>query len=307
MTREKNMEQHHDHEKEKEKSFLAARESIAGLSQEQIDATLKNDPNYEKARDVEAPCVIVCMDEGCAMKVGSLNEQPVLAIAGSGCLCEAENKDERAKKLAKALFKYAQDRGLKKLILTAHDGCGAGGLAHKRDHAGEAAASATTDREVVDLLLLVEDHFKGLSNYEIDLEFRNISKDNMARPASFHNAVAAMWDTRSDRFFNPKLLEDFPQTFLIHELYDDEGDPVTSPFAQLQVACNIAFGDHGFGAQTDTRDFGFSPEYPFTIILVGSKEELPVKRKQLEDFLKKHSAIQKNIDHKFIRIVEHVV
>lgn len=228
-----------------------------------------------------SPNIIVCMDEGCIMP------KPILAVAGSGCLCDAKNMEERATKLARAYINYARKNKIKKLIITTHEGCGAGGLAHQRDNAGETAPSAVTDQEVMDLMRLVKEKING----QIDVELKHLTADKMCRPKGQHNATAVVWDARPDKYFNPKFAENFPQSFLIHEFNDESGRSITNPFIQIATACNIAFGEQSIN--------NFSKEKPFTIIIIGSQE----KKQALEEFLKAKPVIQANINRGLICII----
>ena len=93
----------------------------------------------------------------------------------------------------------------------------------------------------------------------------NISGEEMVRPKEFHNACAVWFDATGK--FNPdKIGSSIPKGFLIdYKVSSSTGreEDKGYPFAELQVAINIALGDHGFGGK-------FTKENPFTIVVIAN-------------------------------------
>lgn len=185
----------------------------------------------------------VCMDEGCAHKKMDTSKIP---MAGSGILFPADSENERLEKVA-ALFK---NLGVKKV--TSHEGCGAAGLAFKRDFPGAEAGADAVDE-------LAQDWAKKLAQ-KIGADFENISLAEMVRPAGYHVARVAYYDGTGS--FNPDLVEGAPLGFVISR----KNLPANYALQELKVALSIAFGHHGFGEL-------FSADDPFVIIILGGEIE----------------------------------
>ena len=204
---------------------------------------------------------VCCMDEGTAHIVDGENK---FAMAGSGILFPASSWSERLDRVADLYIK------LKVKKVTSHDGCGAAGIAWKRDGGKEGTGGATADeygrKWVSELQKIINDKLKTSGGGEV--EIANVGSNEMVRPEKFHNARVIWFDGVGD--FNPhKLGDKVPKGFLIEYGLITENAKTTEennyPFAELQVAIDIALGSHGLGNK-------FTKESPFLIVILARDE-----------------------------------
>jgi hypothetical protein len=191
---------------------------------------------------VEKKDQVCCMDEGTAHIDDGENK---LAMAGSGILFPATSWDERLERVADL---YIQSGVYK---ITSHEGCGAAGLAWKRD--GEKAGTGFDNPDdygkawVRDLERVISQKLQAVGK-EIKVSAAHVNSGEMVRPKEFHSARAVWFDATGK--FNPHLLEGkLPKGFLIDfHISNDNGvndEEKEYPFVELRVAVNIALGDHG--------------------------------------------------------------
>lgn len=225
-------------------------------------------PDLKKAF-VKEMAVAVCMDEGCAHK--DYNGEGKLAVAGSGILLPAKSEEERVQ-IAARLF---NELGIKNI--TSHEGCGAVGLAYKRDFPGsnpskeelEEYGKAWTKKVTAEM-----------DRMKCEARFDHIAAEEMVRPAEFHNARVVYFDGVGG--FNPNHEADLPMGFVVSRRFL----PGEYAAEELKVAISIAFGHHGFGEL-------FTMEIPFIIIpLAGSEEELEKLKNEIEEALQGNEHFQ---------------
>lgn len=214
----------------------------------------------EKAK-VESHDTVCCIDEGTAHIADGENK---FAMAGSGILYPAASWSERLDKVADLYIKL----GVKKI--TSHDGCGAAGIAWKRDGEKEETGCETADeygkKWVSELQEVINAKLKASGGGEVGVA--NVGSKEMVRPSEFHNARVVWFDGVGN--FNPhKLGDKIPKGFLIeyglitkNAKTDEESD---YPFAELQVAIDIALGSHGLGNK-------FTKEAPLLIVILAKDE-----------------------------------
>ena len=207
---------------------------------------------------VESHETVCCMDEGTAHIV---DEENKFAMAGSGILYPAGSWSERLNRVADLYIKLQ----IKKI--TSHDGCGAAGIAWKRDGGVEGTGCATADeygrKWVAELQEVINAKLKASGGGAV--EIANLGSNEMVRPEKFHNARVIWFDGVGD--FNPhKLGDKVPKGFLIEYGLITENAKTTEesnyPFAELQVAIDIALGSHGLGNK-------FTKESPFLIVVLA--------------------------------------
>jgi hypothetical protein len=195
---------------------------------------------------------VVCMDEGTAHKdLGGLGK---FCVAGSGILLPAANEEERIKKAAE-LFKKI---GIQNV--SSHGGCGAAGIAYKRDFPEKHVNSITPNE--------IEEYAKNWSKkvseemvrMGADAEYTHILSDEMERPVEFHTARVVYYDCVGG--FNPNIEIGMPMGFVI-ERANLEKDYALQ---ELGVAISIAFGHHGFGELFDS-------ENPFVLIALAKNAD----------------------------------
>lgn len=231
----------------------------------------------EKAK-VESHETVCCIDEGTANVDDGENK---FAMAGSGILFPAASWSERLNRVAELYIK------LKIKKVTSHDGCGAAGIAWKRDGGKEGTGCETSDeygkKWVAELQGTINEKLKAFNGGEV--EIANISSKEMVRPPEFHNARVVWFDGVGN--FNPhKLGDKIPKGFLIeygliikNAKTDEESN---YPFAELQVAIDIALGSHGFGNK-------FTKESPFLVVVLAKDDrQLSVIKKTMSSMIEKY-------------------
>ena len=264
-----NMENKNDVGYAKSVAWETENDSIKNLRDKTARVYLQTEfPDLKRAflKKMEA---VVCMDEGCAHK--DYNGEGKLALAGSGILLPAKSQEERVQIAAK-LF---SEMGIKDI--TSHGGCGAVGLAYKRDFPDSKPAAQE-----------LEDYGKKWTQ-EVANEMRrngheanpdHIAAEEMERPAEFHNARVVYFDGIGG--FNPNKEAGLPMGFVISRRFlppDYAGE-------ELKVAVSIAFGHHGFGDL-------FTPDMPLVIVpLAESDTELADLKKEIEESLKDNKNYQ---------------
>lgn len=206
---------------------------------------------------------VCCMDEGTAQMEG---DETRLAMAGSGILFPAVSWEERLEKVADLYITL----GIK--TITSHDGCGAAGIAWRRDGGADQTGFRTPDEYgkawVKDLEKVINTKLEKMDKEIVST--RHINSEEMVRPAEFHNARMVYFDATGK--FNPHFLGDkMPKGFLINygvEKNTGVEENKDYAFAELQVAIDIALGGHGFSQK-------FTPESPFVIgVIANTQEEL---------------------------------
>lgn len=207
-------------------------------------------PDLKHAFSDKQKCVC-CIDEGTAHK--DINGEMKFALAGSGILYPAANEAERLEKVAKILI----ERGV--IDITSHGGCGAAGLAYRRDF-----PDANTH---ANLAVKIEDYAKAWSDKLADkihelgspAERTHVLAEDMERPMEFHNARVVYYDGVGG--FNPNKEIGLPMGFVVERAYL----PADYAGEELKVAADIAFGHHGFGDL-------FTQEQPFVLIALAKTE-----------------------------------
>ncbi len=220
-------------------------------------------PDIKRAFRSPQKCV-VCMDEGTAHK--DINGEAKFCIGGSGILFTADNEADRLEKVAKLMIEQGVTN------ITSHGGCGAAGIAYKRDF-----PDANTHEN---LAFKIEEYAKMWSDKLADkikemghpAERTHILAGDMERPVDFHNARVVYYDAIGG--FNPNVEIGLPMGFVIERAYL----PDEYANEELRIAVNIAFGSHGFGEL-------FSSAFPFVIIIFAKDE------KDLEKIINEVSAV----------------
>src|SRR3989338_248168 len=214
-------------------------------------------PQIDQAFSSKVNCVC-CMDEGTAhMERGSK-----LFMAGSGMLYPAASWDDRLNCVADLFI------DLHITEITSHDGCGAAGIAFKRDGREEGTGCRTADdygkkwcsdlQAVMDVRLKVQEGIEGIQNV-------HIYEHEMERPGEFHIA-RVVWFDATGKFTKPDMLgEEIPKGFAINYHAFASLGMRDYPLSELEVAIKIAFSDHGF-------DKEFTKDHPFVIIVIAKDE-----------------------------------
>jgi len=211
--------------------------------------------------DLEA---VVCMDEGTAHK--DFAGEPKFCMAGSGILYQAGSEAERLEKVAKLFISL----GL--TDVTSHGGCGAAGLAYRRDFPNvdpKTVTSQMIEEYAVSWSQKLTEKIKELNS---PAEYSHVPLEEMERPAEFHNARVVYFDGVGG--FNPNKEIDLPMGFVIERKFL----PPEYTAEELKVAVSIAFGHHGFG------DF-FTAEDPFLVVVFapdsGELEKLKIEAQEI--------------------------
>jgi hypothetical protein len=180
---------------------------------------------------------VVCIDEG---TTGGIR------IAGAGILLGAKETIEML-------------RELEIQTVHSHDGCGAAALAAKEagkyldepDRYGQEFAA-----EVAEALGAKHHH---------------IRRDQLRRPQTMHDATVVYYS--GVKAFNPARHKDLPKGFTIIRAIHNHGPSKKTAADEVAVACQIAFGAHGFGDR-------FTPDNPLIIVPIGNphRDELSVER-----------------------------
>lgn len=206
---------------------------------------------------------VVCMDEGTAHK--DVNGMAKFCLAGSGILFPAQNEDERVKKVAELFIKL----GIKNI--SSHGGCGAAGLAYKRDFPDKKEVKAEE----------LEEYAKNWSKKVVEeiqrqnneAEHFHMVAEEMERPVEFHIARVVYYDAVGG--FNSNKEVGLPVGFIIERRFV----PVEYALNELKVAIKIVFGNHGFGEL-------FTKENPFVIIILAGATELESIKKEITEAIK---------------------
>ncbi len=208
---------------------------------------------------------VVCMDEGCAHR--DYNGEGKLCMAGSGILFPAASEEDRVKKVAELFLSIGVTD------VTSHEGCGAAGLAYKRDFPGTAPTAEQIEAYAKDWARKVAEEIGRMGHQE---KYDHIAAEEMERPKGFHNARVVYYDAIGG--FNPNKEVGLPMGFVISRKF------VSSGYAQeeLKVATSIAFSHHGFGDL-------FSSELPFIIIpMANTNDELANLKNEIDGALKEN-------------------
>lgn len=236
-------------------------------------------PNLDSSFVGQKKCVC-CMDEGTA----DMNGDTKLAMAGTGILYPASSWKERLDRVANLYIQHGIE------VVTSHDGCGAAGIAWKKDGGLEGTGINTSDeygkKWVNELQIEINEKLRADSSTNKSVDSQHILSDDMVRPAQFHNARVTWFDATSK--FNPHVLGDqVPKGFLIDYKVSADDSEKDYPFAELQVAINIALGDHGFGKR-------FSTENPFTIVVISNSQvELDEIKDRIQQMISVYNGVVK--------------
>lgn len=227
---------------------------------------------------VESHETVCCMDEGTAHIADGENK---FAMAGSGILYPAGSWSERLDKVADLYIK------LKVKKVTSHDGCGAAGIAWKKDGGKEGTGCETADeygrKWVAELQEVINAKLKVSGAGEVKVA--NVGSKEMVRPPEFHNARVVWFDGVGN--FNPhKLGDKIPKGLLIeygllteNAKTDEESN---YPFAELQVAIDITLGSHGLGNK-------FTGESPLLIVVLAKDAtQMSVIREKVSPMIEKY-------------------
>lgn len=257
-------------EQEKQSAWEAENDEVKTLLNDGADKYFKQEfPDLKHSFLSKLECV-VCMDEGTAHK--DYGGESKFCMAGSGILFPANSEEERIQKVAKMFI----DLGISEV--TSHGGCGAAGLAYKRDFPD---AKSTTPEQIEEYAKnwarKVAEEMGRLGHEE---NFGHIATEEMERPAEFHVARVVYYDCIGG--FNPNKEIGLPMGFVIERKHE----PAEYAQEELKVAADIAFGHHGFGDR-------FSKDLPFVIIvLAASQDEVQNIKKQIEETLKENKNLK---------------
>lgn len=220
------------------------------------DFFTKEFPDLKHAFSDHLTCV-VCMDEGTAHK--DMEEGDKLALAGSGILYPADNEVDRLDRVADLMIARSV------MTITSHGGCGAAGIAHRRDFPGSDPTVEQAEHYAIAWAKKLTD---VINRKQHQAEHVHIAGSEMERPFEFHNARVVYFDAVGG--FNPNKEKDLPMGFVIERKFV----PAEYAGAELKVAANIAFGHHGFGER-------FTTDAPFVVVVFASSaDELDVLKKE---------------------------
>lgn len=208
-------------------------------------------PDIKRAFTDKQKCA-VCIDEGVAHK--DINGENKFCLAGSGILYPAKDESERLNKVARLFI----ERGI--TDITSHGGCGAAGIAFKRD--------ASDADKMINLAEKVENYSVEWANKVVTkirelgypAEHTRILASDMERPIEFHNARVVYYDGVGG--FNPNKEIGLPMGFVVERAYL----PADYAKEELKVAIDIVFGKHGFADL-------FTSERPLIIIAFALSQE----------------------------------
>ena len=208
---------------------------------------------------------IVCMDE-------RINESDVNAVVvrdGGGGILRNSNIAEDIQKIIESPAQIAADYiklikklGIKKVIVTSHENCGACSLSRKNDEQQKKYYSELIDaikngaqKEGLNLEV-TSDYISAKPNH--NPEGRKLAGIHDARGVYYANVEAV---------FNPQKITDLFSGFVVSRgMFDGGSAPkgyqTSYPKANVKVALDLAFG-HGFGHR-------FSADQPFVLMAVGS-------------------------------------
>lgn len=212
---------------------------------------------------------VVCMDEGCAHK--DINGEAKFCMAGSGMLYPAANEEARIKAVAELFSEIGA------VDITSHGGCGAAGLAYKRDFPDNNPTAEQIEDYAKDWAKKVAAEMGRLGHEE---SYTHILAEDMERPVEFHTARVVYYDNIGG--FNPNKEVGLPMGFVIERKFE------TPEYAleELKVAVDIAFGRHGFEGR-------FTNDFPFIIIVLAENEaELANTKKEAGSALAQNKYFQ---------------
>lgn len=239
-----------EEETEHESSFekIAAWDRVKKQSEllKEIGAVKYFADNFPDLKDdfVDKKEAVVCMDEGCAHK--DYKGEGKLSLAGSGILLPASSEIERVQ-IAARLF---SELGIKNV--TSHEGCGAVGLAFKRDFPDQNPTPDQLKSYGAEWTKKVVDPMKEMGR-DANTDF--ISAQEMERPAEFHDAQVVYFDGVGG--FNPNKESKLPKGFVVSRKFL----PGEYAVEELKVAVGIAFGKHGLAK--------FNAETPFVVVVMA--------------------------------------
>lgn len=221
----------------------------------------KNFPNLQ-AVFLKETTAVVCIDEGCAHK--DYNGKGKLTVAGAGILLSAISEEERVQIVAEMFTRSGIQN------ITSHGGCGAVGLAYKRDFPD----SNPTLQELEDYgKKWTEKVAAEMGRMGREARAEHIPAEEMERPAEFHTARAVYFDGVGG--FNPNKEIGLPMGFVISRRFL----PDKYAAEELKVAVNIAFGQHGFGKM-------FTEKSPFMVVpLAGNETDLESLKEEIKNAL----------------------
>jgi len=224
--------------------------------------------------------VVGCIDERCGHQGAGYH----LGLGGAGILVPKAQQQA----YVTYIIDTAVNKGVNTIRIYAHQGCGAARLSMG---AGDHASGAVDKRAqwfTSELAKKVKAELTNKGVLDVGVVDGYLSSDEMLTPQDFHNAVGAIVDLTGD--FDPTRKKekeglDFPPFFNVNGIFNYD-----HAMANIGVALNIAFGDHGFGS---TR---FNAARPFVITLFHNEEETPAESvskldQTVSDFVTTH---QKN-------------
>ncbi len=245
----------HENNHEKEAALEKVMKQAKFLKEIGVDKFFKD--NFSNLGDnfVDKKEAVVCMDEGCAHK--DYKGEGKFSIAGSGILLPASSDVERVQ-IAARLF---SEVGIKDI--TSHEGCGAVGLAFKRDFPDQNPTANQLKSYGEEWVKKVAD-VMNKEGHEVNVDF--ISAQEMERPDGFHDAQVVYFDGIGG--FNPNKQAGLPKGFVISRKFL----PGEYAVQELQVAVSIAFGKHGMEK--------FTEDAPFVIVVMASDDSTLADLKQ---------------------------
>ena len=201
------------------------------------------------------------------------NERPIVVCIDEGCCCDAHTGDNPELNLAGSGILYSVEDAAEMLaphnpsVITSHDGCGAANLANK-----DAQAFV---KKLVDYL-----H----KHHGMDVAHEHLCSDRMQRDNTLHEAVAVYYNTDGDVLFDASRVKDANDAPLLPKGFTIDAGALgeENGLRELDVAINIALGDHGFGSRFDHK-------HPFHVVLVGNDNDQKHKT-AVENFLNEQSA-----------------
>ena len=249
--------------KEKQTAWDAGSDTLRDLVGQGAEQFFKKEfPDLAHAFSEKTTCAC-CVDEGMTHK--DMEEGDKFALAGSGILYRAANEAERLDKVSDLMIA----RGV--TVVTSHGGCGAAGLAYKRDFPGVTPLPAVVDKYAVDWAVkLVE----AIERKQHAAEHVHVAIEEMSRPEEFHNARAVYFDAVGG--FNPSKEIGLPMGFVIEKKF------ISAECAadELGVGADIALGQHGFGEL-------FSAQNPLVVVVFAPNiEQLVNLKKEVAEILK---------------------
>lgn len=266
----------HDHEAAKDNSWQAAEQAhqaLLNLVENQTTTLLTQDnPMFtlfkEHAIGQKETLEVGCIDERC----GHQHEGYTVGLGGAGILWDEAKRGD----YVNFLVDKAVADGVSKVSIDAHEGCGAAKLyltsvAGKENPTAEEVNQAAIEfTQQLKNEIAAEIAKRGLS---IGVDQGFLASTDMLGSADFHDAIGAAVDT-TEKFDSTRREnhegQDLPPMFNINGTFDAEHTA-----ANVGVALNIAFGDHGFGSR-------FTKERPFVVtLIVNSNDQVSVDKSAL--------------------------